>query len=58
MFLKFLYVGYWVIMGVVIYRYEKKIAALEEENRHVKALLDIVGNGRKSQKESGKMLRF
>lgn len=46
MLLKFIYVVYWIVLGVLIWHYEKKIAMLEEENRHVKALLDIAVNRR------------
>jgi len=41
-FLKLLYLAYWIVLGVIIWRYEKKIAWLEEEKRHLKETLDIV----------------
>lgn len=41
-FLKLLYVAYWVILITLIWRYEKKIAWLEEENRHLRELVNIV----------------
>jgi hypothetical protein len=54
MFLWIIYVLYWVIMAGLIWHYEKKIASLEEENRHVKELLDIVSEGRNRGKERRK----
>lgn len=41
MFLKLLYIVYWVVLGYVIWKSEKKIAWLEEENRHLKELVCI-----------------
>ena len=54
MFLKIVYAAYWIILGVLIWHYEKKIASLEEENRHVKELLDIVSESRNRGKERRK----
>lgn len=54
MFLRILYVVYWIVMGALVWHYEKKIAALEEENRHVKELLEIVSEGRNRGKERRK----
>ena len=41
MLIHLVYVFYWIVLGVIIYRYEKRVAELEEDNRHVKELLDI-----------------
>lgn len=54
MFLRILYVVYWLVMGALVWHYEKKIASLEEENRHVKELLEIVSEGRNRGKERQK----
>lgn len=54
MFLRILYVVYWLVMGCLVWHYEKKIASLEEENRHVKELLEIVSEGRNRRKERRK----
>ena len=51
MFLKIIYIAYWIILGTLVWHYEKKISELEEENRHVKELLDIVSESRNRAKE-------
>ena len=54
MFLMIVYAAYWIILGALIWHYEKKIASLEEENRHVKELLNIVSESRNRGKERRK----
>ena len=41
MLVQLVYISYWIVLGVIVYKYEKRIAELEEDNRHVKELLDI-----------------
>lgn len=40
-FMHLLYVLYWVVLGVIVWRYEGRITWLEEENRHLKEVADI-----------------
>lgn len=59
MIIRLLYLTYWLVLGIIIYRYEKKIACLEEENRHVKALLDIAEDSAlKRQEKLAKMKKW
>lgn len=51
MFLYAVYVAYWIILVSLVFHYEKKIEELEEENRHVKELLDIVSKSRNRSME-------
>lgn len=57
MFLKILYAGYWVVVGYIIWKSEKKISWLEEENRHLKELIDIREGERKRAKNSCKIAK-
>jgi hypothetical protein len=50
MFIKVLFALYWVLLIGIVWCYEKRIVDLEEENRHMKATLDIVKNGGKINK--------
>ena len=55
-FLKLLYAIYWLALGAVIWRSEKKIAWLEEENRHLKEVIKIGKNTSKTvEKYSSKV---
>ena len=53
MLVQLIYISYWIVLGVIIYKYEKRIAELEEDNRHVKELLDIASEriGRQKRME-------
>ena len=51
MFLRIVYVAYWIILCALVWHYERKISELEEENRHVKELLDIVSERQNRTKE-------
>ena len=57
MFLRLLYITYWIILGVVIWRSEKKIAWLEEENRHLKELVNIEKMREKEWRKELKMAK-
>lgn len=53
MLVQLVYISYWIVLGVIVYKYEKRIAELEEDNRHVKELLDIASEriGRQKRME-------
>ena len=57
MFLRLLYVTYWIILGAVIWHSEKKIAWLEEENRHLKELVNIEKMREKEWRKELKMAK-
>ena len=44
---------YWIILGAVIWHSEKKIAWLEEENRHLKELINIEKMREKEWRKKG-----
>lgn len=51
MFLKLVYIAYWVLFGGLIWHYEKKIQKLEAENGELQSLLDIRTDALKKLKE-------
>lgn len=51
MFLKLVYIAYWVLFGGLIWHYEKKIQKLEDENEELQSLLDIRTDALKKMKE-------
>lgn len=58
MLVQLVYISYWIVLGVIIYRYEKRVAELEEDNRHVKELLDIASERIGRQKRMAKNVTF
>lgn len=58
MLVRLMYISYWIVLGVIIYRYEKRVAELEEDNRHVKELLDIASERIRRQKRMVKNVTF
>lgn len=52
MLVQLVYISYWIVLGIIVYRYEKRIAELEEDNRHVKELLDIASERIGRQKKT------
>ena len=58
MLVRLMYISYWIVLGVIIYRYEKRVAELEEDNRHVKELLDIASERIGRQKRMVKNVTF
>lgn len=58
MLVQLVYISYWIVLGVIVYKYEKRIAELEEDNRHVKELLDIASERIGRQKRMAKNVTF
>lgn len=54
MLVQLVYISYWIVLGIIVYKYEKRIAELEEDNRHVKELLDIASERIGRQKRMAK----
>ena len=51
LFLKLVYIAYWVLFGGLIWHYEKKIQKLEDEKEELQSLLDIRTDALKKLKE-------
>lgn len=58
MLVQLVYISYWIVLGVIVYKYEKRIAELEEDNRHIKELLDIASERIGRQKRMAKNVTF